>query len=145
MQYVHVQEEADEIVNDAFLAVWDNRHTLELSQNLKPYLYTVVRNKSLNVLKKKKIDTLPIEDWFELPQTPSDTAHELMVYKETQAIINQAIKLLPPRCQQIFVLSRKEMLTHKQIAQIMELSEKTIENQITIAIKAIKAYIASKQ
>ena len=68
-----------------------------------------------------------------------------MVYKETQAIINQAIKLLPPRCQQIFVLSRKEMLTHKQIAQIMELSEKTIENQITIAIKAIKAYIASKQ
>ncbi len=145
MQYVHVQEEADEIVNDAFLAVWDNRHTLELGQNLKPYLYTVVRNKSLNVLKKKKIDTLPIEDWFELPQTPADTAHEQMVYKETQAIINQAIKRLPPRCQQIFVLSRKELLTHKQIAQIMELSEKTIENQITIAIKAIKAYIVSKQ
>ena len=145
MEYVQVSDEADEIVNDAFMAVWDNRQSLELNQNLKPYLYTVVRNKSLNALKKKKIDTASIEDWVELPQMPHNTALDQLEFKETQALINAAIRLLPPRCQQIFILSRKEQFSHKQIAEIMDLSEKTIENQITIAIKAIKGYLKAKQ
>lgn len=144
MQYVRSKEDADEIVNDTFMAIWDKRDEMDFTQNLKPLLYTIVRNKSLNLLKKRKIEITDVEDGFEIASdiiSPVD----ILQAKETEEAIYRIIDKLPPKCKQIFIMSRKEFLNNKEIAAILEITEKTVENQITIAIRTIKAGLNHKK
>lgn len=137
MQYVRSREDAHEIVNDTFMVIWDKRNELIEGQSLKPLLYTIVRNKSLNWLKKKKIEITDMEMGFEVA-SDQISAIDLLQAKETEKQIQYLINKLPPKCQQIFVLSRREYLSNKEIASVLDISEKTVENQITIAIRFIR-------
>lgn len=138
MQYLRSAEDASEIVNDTFMAVWEKRDELEIGENLKPLLYTIARNKSINLIKKKKPDFTDLENAPD-PGSREFSPLENLMAKETELRIFALIDALPPRCRQIFVLSRREQLSNREIAGIMELSEKTVENQISIAIKLIRA------
>jgi RNA polymerase sigma-70 factor (ECF subfamily) len=81
---------------------------------------------------------------FDIP-SETHSALEILQAKQTEELVNKLIEQLPPRCKQIFVLSRKEFLSNKEIASLMELNEKTIENQISIAIKFIKIGLSKQQ
>lgn len=144
VQIVKSPEDADEIVNDAFLVVWERKDELKLDESLRNYLYTIVKNKSLNFLKKKKLDEVHIEEDFQVlsdQHSVIDTIHA----KETEQLIFALIDKLPAKCRQIFVLSRKENMSNREIATLMEISEKTVENQITIAIRFIRDGLGRKQ
>ncbi len=138
MQYVKSREDADEIVNDTFMVVWDKQDELALDASIKSFLYTVVRNKSLNLLKKRKIEVTELDENFEIVSNHTSPIEELQA-RETEAAVFALIDKLPPKCRQIFVMSRKEFLSNKEIAGIMDINEKTVENQISIAIKFIRA------
>ena len=137
MQYVRSREDAHEIVNDTFMAIWDMRKDLIEGQSLKPLLYTIVRNKSLNWLKKKKIELNDFDFAYEVA-SDQVSAIDLLQAKETELQVHRLIEKLPPKCQQIFVLSRREYMSNKEIAAVLDISEKTVENQITIAIRFIR-------
>jgi RNA polymerase sigma-70 factor (ECF subfamily) len=137
MQYVKSSEDAHEIVNDTFMVIWEKKDELTLDASLKPLLYTIVRNKSLNVLKKRKIDINELNEGFEVMSADPNPV-EIIQAKQTEEAVFALIEQLPPKCKQIFVMSRREYLSNKNIAEILEISEKTVENQITIAIKFIK-------
>lgn len=137
MQYVKSSEDANEIVNDTFMAIWEKKDELSLDASLKPLLYTIVRNKSLNVLKKRKIEISELNEGFEVMSADPNPI-EIIQAKQTEEAVFTLIEQLPPKCKQIFIMSRKEFLSNKNIAEILEISEKTVENQITIAIKFIK-------
>jgi RNA polymerase sigma-70 factor, ECF subfamily len=144
MQYVRSPEDANEIVNDTFLVIWEKQEELVLDDSLKAYLYTIVRNKSLNLLKKRKIEVTELDMGFEIPSVQY-SALEVLQAKQTEELVYTLIEQLPPRCKQIFVLSRKEQLSNKEIASLMDLNEKTVENQISIAIKFIKNGLNKQQ
>jgi RNA polymerase sigma-70 factor, ECF subfamily len=144
MQYVKSREDADEIVNDTFLVVWDKQDELTLDATIKSFLYTVVRNKSLNLLKKRKIEIAELDDNFEVASQQASPIEALQA-KETEAAVFALIDKLPPKCRQIFILSRKEQMSNKEIAGIMEINEKTVENQISIAIKFIRAGLQNRK
>lgn len=143
MQYVRSSEDADEIVNDTFLALWERDEPIDPERNIKPLLYTIVRNKSLNLLKKRKIEITDVEDGFEIVSDVVSPLEQIQA-RETEAFVMKAIEALPPKCKQIFVMSRREYLSNKEIAAILEISEKTVENQITIAIKSIKIALGKR-
>lgn len=144
MQYVKNNEDATEIVNDAFIAVWEKRNLLPLDDSIKSYLYTVVKNKSINFLKKKR---MVFEDADVFSFIPNNSANVLqqMEGKEMELLIFKTIDKLPRKCKQIFILSRKEQLSNKEIGVIMGITPKTVENQITIAIKTIKQSIQKQE
>lgn len=144
VQYVKSSEDADEIVNDTFLTLWEKKDEVLLEATIKSYLYTIVRNKSLNFLKKKKLDEVVLDVEFEIA-SPNTSAIDHIQAKETEKAIFEIIEKLPPKCKQIFILSRKEHMNNKEIASLLELSEKTIENQITIAIRIIKESLHRRQ
>lgn len=144
IQYVKSPEDADEIVNDSFIALWEREEPIDPDRNIKPLLYTIVRNKSLNLLKKRKIEITDVEAGFEIV-SEAYSALEHLQARETEAHIQKAIEALPPKCQRIFVMSRKEQLSNKEIADILEISEKTVENQITIAIRNIRASLVIRK
>ena len=144
MKYLNSREDADEIVKDTFLTIWEKRDELEITDQLKPLLYTIIRNKSINHIRKKRPDFVEMDEPFDFA-SQDQKPHEKMEARETEEIVHRLIDELPPRCRQIFILSRREFLSNKEIAAIMELSEKTIENQITIAIRAIKSGLHKSQ
>lgn len=129
---------AEEIVSDVFIKIWEKRAELNTISNLKLYLFTSTRNTALNYLKKQKgLENLSGEEyWVELSSIYFDP-EQLLVTSEMIHRINLAIKNLPSRCQMIFKLVKEEGLKYREVAELLHLSPKTVENQMTLALRKI--------
>jgi RNA polymerase sigma-70 factor (ECF subfamily) len=127
---------AEEVVQDVFVAIWHKRESLEFNSQLAPYLYTSVRNKCLNHLSKEK-KSIPLSEQALGDSKGIQNPQQKMEFIELQVKIFRAIDELPPRCREIFLLSRMEHLTNKQIAEKLDISIKTVENQMTIALRKL--------
>lgn len=135
--YVSDTEKAKDIVQDVFFELWKKRDQLNI-QNLKSYLRRATINRSLNHIKSDKRFQWGDEAMDSQREDTSITADQTLEINDLQDVINLAIESLPERCQLIFKMSRIEQLTHKEIAQKLDISPKTIENQMTKALKTIR-------
>lgn len=136
------REMAKDMVQDVFFELWKRRETLMIQSSLKSYLRRAAVNKILNHIKRsKKFDNTEPDHYQHLPQAEASVQEELEA-GDLQGVINQAIESLPERCRIIFTLCRLESLSHKQVAQQLNISTKTVENQMTKALKILKAAVA---
>lgn len=129
------QSDAMEIVNDVFVSVWQKRSNLIFNDDLKSYLFQAVKNRSYNYNKKKKLDTVDI-----LPHDKASkfSADQNLLEKEQQNILVEIMNSLPPKCQQIFAMSRIDELSYKEISELLDLSIKTVEAQMSKALKIFR-------
>jgi len=141
------KEFSEEIVDDVFLKIWDRREEVSHIENLTSYLYKAVRNTSLNYLEKK--NRLHFVSFENLPEInlPSEmkTPEEDIISKEAYWDITRVINSLPAKCRLIFKLAKEDGLKYKEIASLLNLSEKTIENQISIALKKVSECLKQGQ
>ncbi len=139
MKYVHDLDEAKSIVHEVFIAVWEKFDSLQEDVNYRSYLYTSVRNRRLNQIRNRK-KTVLFENVAEqaLPQEHSRT----METEELEREIEMAINSLPEKCRQVFELSRFEGLKYAQIAEQMGISVKTVEAQMSKALRSLKEHLA---
>ena len=140
--YVKQEEVAKEIVQDAFVSLWEKRQTIDLAKPVKSYLTTTVRNKCLNFLrdhKKFSNDLLSLENLSE--DTGFDQPDKL-VEKEIVQQIATGIAELPDKCREIFVLNRYENLKYQQIADKLQISVKTVETQMSKALQHMRIRLA---
>jgi RNA polymerase sigma-70 factor (ECF subfamily) len=135
--FVRSPEDAKEVVQEVFISVWQNVENLNPDENLRAYLFTATRNKSLNFLAKKRLPTVDAEvgTMERFHSTQNEAASDVA---ELQAVIFSEVKKLPEKCREIFILSRQEGLSYKEIAERTGLSVKTVENQIGIALGRLK-------
>ncbi len=138
---VNNPDDAEEIVHDVFLSYWNGGQFREIHEenSLKSYLFTSVRNRSLNHIRKSKVDynDLPEDDIYVDSDPGIVEALELKHVQEKLAFL---IEKLPTKCRQIFMMSRNYELSHKEIAEILDITPKTVENQISIALKFLRIY-----
>jgi RNA polymerase sigma-70 factor (ECF subfamily) len=140
--FVHSKETSEEIVNDVFLSLWQKRNTLSAINNIQVYLYVSVKNACLNYLRKNdllvpvSIDDLSV-DHFPLVPDPE----LLFSQRELQQQIREAIEQLPPRCLLIFKLVKEDGLSYKQVAAILDISVKTVDSQLCLALKKLAAIL----
>ncbi|WEK18628.1 MAG: RNA polymerase sigma-70 factor [Candidatus Pedobacter colombiensis] len=130
-------QQAEDIVQDIFLQLWIRKNDVEI-KSLKAYLFTAVKYKVISFINSAPNRKVFIEDQ-ELEKL-AGTVHlgDLLEEREIKSLLDQGIMALPERCQQVFILSRKEHLNNKEIAERMGISTKTVENQITIALRHLK-------
>lgn len=133
---------AEEIVNDVFLKLWEKRHQLNQISELKVYLYVAVKNASLNQLRKATIFTETDLDSLHVThfRLEPDTAQRLLAHELQQAIA-AAIQQLPPKCKLIFKLVKQDELSYKEVAGILGISVKTVDAQLTIAMKKLATHL----
>jgi len=139
---VKSKEQAEEIVSDVFIHIWEKRKRINSINNLKVYLFIAVKNTALNYLSRQNkslTDNIDLAD-VELKSIYFDP-EQLMVTAEMIARIKDAIEQLPPKCKLIFKLVKEEELKYKDVAEILGLSIKTVEHQVSIALKKIGATI----
>jgi RNA polymerase sigma-70 factor (ECF subfamily) len=129
--------DAEEVVNDVFIAIWERHRDLLGMEALKSYLFRAVKNRSLNQIKRTRLPFDSMKD--EMPVASKEfNALEHLEAKESTAKINQLIDKLPTKCKQVFLFSRMHELSYKEIAELMDISPKTVENQIGLALKFLK-------
>jgi len=132
------EDEAQDIIQDLFIAFWNKSFADHIHTSLKSYLYVTVRNKVLNHIRKNKINATFIQLLStKLTEKDFDTVHDIEL-KELTILIDREIDLLPPRMRQVFEMSRKEFLTHKEIAERLGTSEETVKKQITNSLKLLR-------
>jgi RNA polymerase sigma-70 factor (family 1) len=133
---VKTKEPAEEIVSDVFIKVWEKRKELDKIDNLKLYLYVATRHIALNYLEKeKRKPTNPI-DYFQHAELISVhlDPEQLLITADMMALLRKAVDQLPPKCKVIFKLVKEDGLKYKEVAEILGISVKTVENQLAIAL-----------
>jgi RNA polymerase sigma-70 factor (ECF subfamily) len=141
LKYVRKPEIAEEIVQDLFIYLWEKREKINIYSSIQSYLYRSVRNKSIDYLKSAyaNLETEK-EDIIINKEGYLNPAYDIEI-KELNIILEKAILKLPEKCYCIFTLSRNGGLSNKEIAGQLGITVKTVENQITIALKKIKEYL----
>lgn len=135
--YVKSKENAEEIVNDVFLRLWLKKDALGSIANINVYLYTAVKNAALNHLRDNKMIFLSQSelktDHFHLAVNPES----LFITEELQKQVRNAIEQLPGRCKLIFKLVKEDGLSYKEVAKILDISVKTVDAQLYLALKKL--------
>ena len=135
---VKSKETAEEVVSDVFIKVWERRRELEKIGNLKVYLYITTRNIAYNYLDKQKRNfTNPIDDFEAEFTSIYFDPEQLMITADMLALIQRAIDQLPPKCKMIFKLAKEDGLKYREVAEVLNISVKTVENQLAIALRKI--------
>lgn len=143
VEYVINEEDAKNIVQNAYLKLWESKEQLNDNSNIKNYLFTVVKNESLNHIKKLRNRNFSNNYLLESELYYNQEALERLTpkhleFEELKTTINKYISDLTPRCKQIFKLSRLEERKNKEIAAELGISIKSVEANITRALKHIR-------
>jgi RNA polymerase sigma-70 factor (ECF subfamily) len=136
--FVQDKDEAEEIVQATFLSVWEKRDTLTIHTGVKPYLYAMVRNASLNVLKHEKIKQQHVVGELAVAERSVESVTRTVMASELESRIYKALDKLPEQCRLVFKLSRFEELKYAEIAEQLNISIKTVENQMGKALKIMR-------
>jgi RNA polymerase sigma-70 factor (ECF subfamily) len=132
---------ARDLVQEVFVDIWRRRNDLKITTSVKAYLRTAARNKTLNYVRDQKM-TFEDQERHSDIQSNQVSANDQLEADELQAIIDRAIDELPERCRLVFSLSRFEELSYKEIAEQLDISTKTVENQISKALKLLRNSLA---
>jgi RNA polymerase sigma-70 factor (ECF subfamily) len=144
MLYVHKKEAAEEIVNDIMVKIWEKRAGIRAIENLETYLFTAVRNHSLNYLQKYSHYHVTIEPETGLAEVINlDDPEKELEWKEISFSLNMAIEKLPEQCRTVFKLIKEEGFKYKQVAEILGISPRTVETQLFRAIKKLDTVVSA--
>ncbi|PSQ73528.1 MAG: RNA polymerase sigma-70 factor [Bacteroidetes bacterium QH_9_64_21] len=143
--YLDSVDRARDVVQEVFLRIWRRREKLDIRVSLKSYLYQAVRNRALNHIRRSETED-EFQDHVRHTSNESDqrTAIDTFHMKELSEDVNEAIADLPDRRRMAFLLHRRHGFTYKEIAQIMEISPKTVENQIGRALKSLRSQLEDR-
>lgn len=139
--FTHSAADAEEILQDAFLILWEKKGSLANVDHPRNYIYTIVKNKTFNFLKKaSKSSRLREEIWSNMIEAQNAT-EELLNLTESNQLINEALNQLAIKKQEVFRMSRYDGLSHEEIAAQTGLSKSRVKNIIVEVVKYIKAYL----
>jgi len=146
MKFVNDSTVAEDIVQEQFIYVWENRKKLKHSSSLKAYLFKAVKNRSINFLRKQfpRLSDQRLENNADSDiENNLPSPQEILENKELTAILEKGLESLPPKCRVIFNMKRFAGKTNREISEDLQISIKTVEAQMTIAIKKLSAFVSN--
>lgn len=141
--YIRQKEAAEDIVSEVFIRCWESRHNLSEIANPETYLFVVVKNQSLNYIKKySNIHLVQTDDSKELEFVNNYDPEKELERKELHFILDKAISSLPHQACLVFRLVKEDGLRYKEVAEILNISPRTVQTQLFRAIKKLSLILA---
>lgn len=138
LKYVGDLEVSKEIVQDLFVHLYQTRQTILISTSLKSYLYQATRNRCLNHLKQEKTNRKHLDQYLSDQESAVDMEAEINK-TEIEHQIFKIVECLPPKCKNIFTLSRVSGFSNQEIAEKLKISKRTVETQISNALRTLRS------
>lgn len=133
---------AKDLAQDIFINLWLNRKKLDISRNIQNYIFVASRNAAINYLKKELAFSHSTIEAIQADVRTSDTAEDNLFAKEISLLIEMVVSEMPKQRQLIYRLSKEQGLSNEEIASKLGISKRSVENQISMALKEIKRAIS---
>lgn len=135
------KQACEDIIQELFIRLWNNRQNIEITVSLKAYLYASMRYEVYRQIRTGAARGGIFDDLPERLQSP--TTYGNIEYKELIAQVNSVVDSLPQKCKEVYKLSREEYLSHKEIAGRLNISTKTVENHLTKALRQLRTSLGT--
>ena len=146
--YVESESQAQEIVQDLFARLWERRETLERPRSVRAYLYGATRNRALNELRNRRVESAFLRRVLRLEGARANDARPVPPEDDFNAgafagAVTRAVAQLPPRCREVFTLTRDQHLSYAEAAAILKISPKTVEIHVGRALTLLRHKLAA--
>ncbi len=141
-QFIRDKTQSEEIVQDIFVYLWDYRQKILITTSVRSYLYTAARNKVLNYIRSEKNRAKFLDQLVKRDANSSAQPDQILYENQLNEFVEKAVEDLPAQCRKVYSLSRDKGYSNKEISKEMNISVKTVENQITIALRKLKESIS---
>jgi RNA polymerase sigma-70 factor (ECF subfamily) len=131
-------EEAENLIQDVYLNLWENRYKVEKDSSIKYYLFTTAYNSAISIIRKKAKESQFIEYLKSMQEINEEPVNMELEYNELKNKLDEIIKELPQRQKEVYLLHRAEGLKYSEIAERLHISVNTIENHMSRALKTIR-------
>jgi RNA polymerase sigma-19 factor, ECF subfamily len=138
---IRSRDDASDILQEVFVSIWKRREDLAVTGQLAPYLFRSVRNLSIKYIQKNMLQKDLLESLSSACSTFDQDAHLPLELKELETQISQAVSKLPPKMQQVYLLSRRDHCSNKEIAAKLGIAETTVKKQVSNALKLIRTTV----
>jgi RNA polymerase sigma-70 factor (ECF subfamily) len=136
-------EEVKDVLQELFTNLWNKRAEIPVAMNLSGYLYAGIRNRVLNLLSHKEVENKYLTSIQRFTPEEDYSTDLAIREKELADLIQKEIDQLPPKMREVFLLSRKENLSHQEIAGQLSISEQTVAKQVTNALRILRLRLGS--
>lgn len=142
IRYLKDETDAEEIVQEVFIKIWESRKKIKEYSTFESFLFTIAYNSTMSLLRKRVSETKSKEYLKSFQQINAvNPVIEEIHYKELEQKVQSLLQQLTPRQKEIYLLSREEGLTHKEIAEKLGVSENTVKNHLVTTLKFLKSHI----
>ncbi|HEY9487827.1 MAG TPA: RNA polymerase sigma-70 factor [Chryseosolibacter sp.] len=139
-KHLRCREDAEEVVQDTFVRIWENRATLNEELSFNSYLFTIAKNLIINKVRKKVAEPRIFDTVAEHSAQDESTENEI-IYRDINTIAERAIQNLPAQRRLVYNLSRKDGLTYEEIGSQLGISSRTVEAHLRKALKSIREFL----
>lgn len=136
--YLHSKELSEEIALEIFTFIWEKRQTLQIKVTFKSFLFSSAKNRAISLYRKEQKKMFTTIDFGQSVFNDDSSSQQLMENNELREIINTAINKLPEKSKQIYQLAWEENFSHKEIAEKLGITPKTVENHVGIALRKLR-------
>lgn len=136
--FLKLEDGIEDILQEVFVKIWKNRTNIRSSETFSPYIFTMTRNLLLNELRRRLSNQKTKEKILKLSVLDEYHSFDKLEYGELKETVDQIVNNLPEKQREVFLLSRYEGLSHKEIAERLDISTKTVEYHISQSINTIK-------
>jgi len=138
-------ELAEDVVQDVFVRIWQNRARIEPTRSFKAYIFAAAKNHLINLLQRIQRESNILHEISRYAQVGENSTDRTLDFEERNALIMEAVQKLPPQCRAVFERCKLQGMSYKQVAAELAISEGTVNSQMVKATKIIRKYIDLKQ
>ncbi len=131
-------EDSENLMQDVFLRLWENRHKVEKDASIKSYVFTIAYNSAISVIRKKIKESQFVEYLKSLQEINIEPVNLELEYNELTKKLDEIVKALPQRQKEVYLMHKVDGLKYNEIAERLHISENTIENHMSRALKTIR-------
>ena len=139
------QQLAEEVVADVFVKIWQKKESIDITSSVKSYLYKSTKNTTISYIRKKKVEEISLDDIFNLQEENALNPETIIIQGETLEQIKDVLSILPKKSKLVFQMHRFNHLKYKDIAEIMNVSVKSIEKHMSKSMKILREYKVSQE
>jgi RNA polymerase sigma-70 factor (ECF subfamily) len=140
-QRIGNREEVEELLQDLFLSIWAKKETLDIHTNLEAYLMGALKFKIYNHFRAQKVKDAYISAYTYLGDAAQNVVEDVIYYDELYLAIEKSVGLLPDKCREVYILSRHEHLSYREISTRLNMPIDTVEKQMSKALKFLRQHL----